>query len=67
MSTAQPVKHLDVFSRDPRAQFFANRARAHAHGMKSFDGLNQQHRIELSISATLAHQAIARLALHPQK
>lgn len=67
MPTIMTAKHLEVFSRDPRALFFANRALAHAQGMTSFDEINKPHKAELTISAHLALQATSRLALHQQK
>lgn len=62
---ADPVASL---SRAPRAQFFANRAIAHALAMTSFDEINQRRRIELTVSAQhLPHHPISRSAPHPQK
>lgn len=62
---ADPVASL---SRAPRAQFFANRALAHAHAMTSFDEINQRRKMERTVTVqALPHCPTARSASHPQE
>jgi len=44
MPIIQLAKHFSAISCAPRAQFFANRAFAHAHAMTSFDEIIEQRK-----------------------
>ena len=68
MPVILPADHAASLSRAPRAQFFANRAIAHALAMTSFDEINEQREVKLTVVAQpLPQRPTPRSLSHPQK